>query len=123
MRYLNLSFFALTFLLASLLPASAQPIVELTRFQLREGVSEAEFLMATGQMQAAFLDRQPGFLRRTLVKSESGWTDVIWWEEEAAHAAAMQAAEQDAAVAPFMQMIDFNRVEMEILPVKFSSQP
>ena len=95
--------------------------VELTSFQLIEGADEAKFLQAADQMQKAFLDKQEGFVKRTIVKGEHGWTDIVFWKDPQSMQNAMQKAESAAEVAPFMQMIDFSSVKMNLTEIKMNS--
>ena len=51
---------------------------ELGRFRLKPGVTEVDLLAASAAMEAAHLDVQPGFIKRTLVRLEGGvYLDVV----------------------------------------------
>jgi hypothetical protein len=82
-------------------------ILEWAPFRLRPGVDEAELLQISEQLQRDFLLRQPGFLRRELIKgSERGYVDLVWWDSFAsAQAAAKQAAESRACKA-YLALMD-----------------
>ena len=95
--------------------------VELTSFKLKDGTNEIEFIQVADQMQKEFLNKQIGFKNRTLVKGKNGWTDIVSWESEETFQNAMQKAESAAAVAPFMQMIDFNSVKMNLTEIKMNT--
>lgn len=95
--------------------------VELTSFKLIEGTDESKFIEAANQMQDAFLNNQEGFVKRTLVKGENGWTDIVYWENPQSMQNAMRKAELAAEVAPFMQMINFESVKMNLSEVKLNS--
>jgi len=88
-------------------------MVEITTFQLNEGISTEEFTTAAERMQEQFLAKQSGFLKRTLTVSEDGvWTDIVFWEDQGSFELAMQKAESAEHTLPFMDKIDFNSVKM-----------
>jgi len=95
--------------------------VELTSFQLVEGTDEAKFIEVANQMQETFLNNQKGFVKRTLVKGEHGWTDIVYWESPQAMQNAMVKAESSVDVAPFMQMINFESVKMNLSEIKMNT--
>ena len=96
--------------------------VELTSFQLNEGTDESAFVKVAEQMQAAFLNHQEGFGKRTLVIGADGWTDVVYWQSPEAMKQAMQQAETAEEVAPFMQMINFSTVKMNLSEIRLNAQ-
>lgn len=68
--------------------------IEWAPFALRAGVSETHLLDASEILQREFLDRQPGFVRRELLKADSGqWVDLVVWTSQAA----AESAEANAA--------------------------
>ena len=90
-------------------------LVEITTFKLNNGVSSADFVKSAEQMQADFLKRQEGFIKRTLTQSgDTLWTDIVYWKNKESHSQAMQLAEKTEAVIPFMEKIDFNSVKMNL---------
>ena len=95
--------------------------VELTSFKLVEGADEAKFIDAANQMQNTFLNDQEGFVKRTLVKGENGWTDIVYWKSPQSMQNAMKKAESSAEVAPFMQMINFESVRMNLSDIKINT--
>lgn len=95
--------------------------VELTSFKLIEGADEAKFIEAANQMQSTFLNEQEGFVKRTLVKGENGWTDIVYWKSPQAMQNAMKKAEASPEVAPFMQMINFEFVNMNLSEIKMNT--
>lgn len=96
-------------------------IMEMTSFQLTEGISETDFLKAVNTMQKGFLDHQPGFIDRKLTKDENGWQDVVQWKTRESLKQAMKDAENSEFAASFMQMIDFESVQMKISEVIYFS--
>ncbi|MFM2268419.1 MAG: hypothetical protein RL757_1860 [Bacteroidota bacterium] len=101
-----------------------QPVglVEITTFKLNAGVSNADFLAATAQMQKDFLSVQDGFIKRTLtVSADSSWTDIVSWKDENSHGNAMKIAEKSEKVVPFMTKIDFKSVKMTLAKPVFNN--
>jgi hypothetical protein len=97
-------------------------LVEITSFKLNAGVSNADFLAATAQMQKDFLSVQEGFIKRTLtVSADSIWTDIVSWKDGNCHGNAMKIAEKSEKVVPFMSKIDFNSVKMNLAKPVFNN--
>jgi hypothetical protein len=58
--------------------------LEWAPFQLKPGVDEAALLAASDALQRDFLGRQPGFIRRELLKGKGGqWVDAVYWSSQA----------------------------------------
>jgi hypothetical protein len=92
--------------------AVPQPIAEIVTFRLMPGTKEAAFLSAA-KATAAPLANQPGFLRRSLGRDETGlWTDYVEWADMPSAESAAQAVLQLPEVAPFLSAIDPNTMEM-----------
>jgi heme-degrading monooxygenase HmoA len=88
------------------------PTLELVQFRLKPGVSEAAFLEAVFQTQAA-IARLPGFLRREVLKNDEGlWVDVVHWQSKAEALAAAEAFAAMPEVAVFAGMIDETQMTM-----------
>lgn len=69
-------------------------VVEWAPYRLKTGVTEAELFKAAEELQRDFLAKQPGYIRRELVKGDDGtFIDIVWWtsrrtaEEAVANAA------------------------------------
>lgn len=83
------------------------PIVETARITLAPGKSEADLVAASHAFQSAFLDRQPGFLRRELLRLDGRtYLDLVHWESRAAADAMMQAAMTSEACAAYFAVMD-----------------
>ncbi len=68
-------------------------VVEWAPFRLASGIDEAALLEASEALQRDFLQRQPGFLRRELLRGADGqWVDLVHWRDEPSASAAMRAA-------------------------------
>jgi hypothetical protein len=98
-------------------------LVELTTFKLNKGVSGADFVKSAEQMQGDFLEKQNGFVKRTLtVSGDTLWTDIVYWENSESQNKALQKAEKSPEIMPFMEKIDFNSVKMKVTTPKFSKE-
>ena len=81
-------------------------IIEWAPFRLRAGVSEEALTQASNALQRDFLQSQPGFVSRRLLRAADGsYVDMVVWASEAQAMAAMeQAAGSDACRAYFSVM-------------------
>src|SRR5688572_17630060 len=65
-------------------------IVEWAPFRLKAGVADAALLEASQALQQDFLARQPGFVKRELLRGTDGqWVDLVFWRDEASANAIM----------------------------------
>lgn len=80
--------------------------VEWAPFRVRPGVSEDDLRAASAALQSDFLARQPGFLRRELLRGDDGgYVDVVWWESPAAAKAIMDAIAGSPACARYFALM------------------
>lgn len=88
-------------------------IVEITTFRLTPGVKVKDFKESTLLMQKEFLEKQNGFVKRTLtVSADSVWTDIVYWKDQQSAEKTMQLAEKSELALPFIEKIEFNSVKM-----------
>lgn len=82
------------------------PVIETVTFRLVSGVDAEQFAQAQTAVNR-FLGAQPGFVSRTLIRSDEGLylDSVKWLSQEQAEAAALKA-QSEPALASFMQAID-----------------
>ena len=89
-----------------------QPVIEVVRFKLSEGTSEAAFLESANAVNA-FLDATEGFVRRHLSVDPSGvWTDHIEWQSLAQAQQASKDLMAFEGAGPFMAAIEESSVDM-----------
>jgi hypothetical protein len=82
-------------------------VIEWAPFRLRDGVSEPELREASRQLQSEFLARQPGFLRRELVRGDDGgFVDVVWWASRRAAEEAVENAAASASCARYFSLME-----------------
>jgi len=90
-------------------------MVEITTFKLKKGVFIKDFEKAALSMQKEFLEKQNGFLKRTLsVSQDSIWTDVVCWADQQSFEKTSALAEKSILVLPFMEKIDFKSVKINL---------
>lgn len=81
-------------------------IIEFAPFMLAEGVDEPTLLAASDALQAEFLARQKGFLKRDLLKTDDGkWADVLYWDSRESVEQAMQNALSHPAALGYFQLM------------------
>ena len=91
----------------------ATVVIEITQFTLLKGVDEQEFRDEAEHIQHLFLEKQPGYIDRELLKDAAGqWADVLHWESTAQAQAAAQAMLQEPTCQRFLAMVDPQNVTM-----------
>jgi len=90
-------------------------MVEITTFKLKKGVYIKDFEKAALSMQKEFLEKQNGFLKRTLtVSQDSIWNDMVCWADQKSFEKTSALAEKSILVLPFMEKIDFKSVKINL---------
>jgi hypothetical protein len=89
-------------------PSIPEVCVEWAPFELRSGASESDLIEAAEQLQNGFLELQPGFVRRELLRGDGRrWVDLIVWANRGdAERAAARVGASDACRAYFSLMHD-----------------
>ena len=81
--------------------------IEWAAFRVRPGVTEPQIRAASTAIQEEFIARQPGFLRRELLRADDGsYVDVLWWRDRASAETAMAAAMQSPACARYFELME-----------------
>lgn len=82
--------------------------IEWAPFTLIETANEAALLAASDALQAEFLSKQPGFIKRELLKGNPHqWVDIVYWNSrEEAEQAARNAANSPVCYAYFALMVN-----------------
>lgn len=55
-------------------------VIEIAEYKLKTGVSEDIFLQDSIDAQKSFLDKQPGYLKRQLLKNNDEWIEIVYWD-------------------------------------------
>ncbi len=98
-------------------PMGDSPVMEIVSFRLVAGTSDAAFL-AAAKGTGTPLQAQPGFVSRSLTRTDDGtWTDHVLWSSMAAAMAGADAMMAEPAFSPFMALIDGPTVTMQHAPV------
>jgi hypothetical protein len=98
------------------------PVAEIVTFRLIPGADETVFLAAARATRAP-VAAQPGFLRRSLSRDESGlWTDYVEWADLPSALAAAEAVVALPEFAPFGAAIDPDGMVMRHAPVLMSME-
>jgi hypothetical protein len=121
MRTAILSLLASTITFAAADTARGQsthdPVMEIVTFRLVPGISDADFLTAA-KATRAMVAAQPGFVRRSLLRDETGlWTDTIHWQSLPQAQAAAAIVMADPAFAAFGAAIDMASIDMRHTPI------
>ena len=81
-------------------------VVEWAPFRLAEGARAAGLLEASEALQRDFLQHQPGFVRRELLRDEAGrWVDLVVWNDHSSAMAAMRAAEASPVCQAYFHLM------------------
>lgn len=82
-------------------------VIEWAPFTIGPGVSEEQLLEASEALQSEFLARQPGFVRRELLRGENReWCDLVYWEDAAAARAAVEQAASSGVCLRYFQLME-----------------
>ena len=88
-------------------------IVEVSQFRLVEGTDEEEFLRAAEETQAGYLQQQPGFQSRELLRADDGvWMDIVRFASLEAAQQAFQGFNGHPSARAFEAMLDVSNVTM-----------
>jgi hypothetical protein len=80
--------------------------IEWAPFTLVNATDEARLLSASDALQRDFLSKQPGFVRRELLKGRDGqWVDLVYWESDEAAAEAMRRATGSVVCTEYFQLM------------------
>jgi hypothetical protein len=81
-------------------------IVEWAPFRSTPSVSDEVILARSEALQRDFLEQQPGYVRRELLRSADGlWVDLVYWKDQASVDEAMRAAETSEACKAYFQLM------------------
>ncbi len=95
------------------------PVIEIVRLRPAAGVTEGEFLAASDRFELDYMKKRPGFVRRSLLRGDSGdWAVLVDWATLADAEASMDAFPHDPASAPFNAVLDPGTFEMKRFSVE-----
>lgn len=75
-------------------------------FILKDGVTETLLSNASGILQKEFVEKQPGFIKRELVKkSAREFVDIIYWDNQVNANKDMQQTKNSPACYAYFQLL------------------
>lgn len=90
----------------------SQPTLEVVLFRAKAGVSDAQVLHSSAQIQR-WLENAQGYLKREVSKGDDGqWVDIVHWRSLAEAQQAAQQLMADPAAADLMSFIDPENVTL-----------
>jgi heme-degrading monooxygenase HmoA len=100
--------------LASAGPAKADAVIEVATFQLKQGVTAAEFAVVDKAMERDYIAKQPGFLSREAAAGPNNeWLVIVHWKSLKDADASMASFEKAAPTGAFMAKLDTSTVSMK----------
>ena len=94
-------------------------VIEITTFQLNDGILGEVMLKAADKMQKEVLAKADGFISRSTTIEEDGtWQDIIAWKDKRSMEEAAKRAMTSAAAGPFMECVDLDSVVMKAVEIK-----
>ena len=91
-------------------------VVELVRFRLVAGTDDDAFMQIDKRFETQFAYRQPGFVRRMLLRADDGaWVSHVLWSDRSHADAAWALYATDAHAVARNTVIDMTTVERELL--------
>ncbi|WP_147296667.1 hypothetical protein [Flagellimonas nanhaiensis] len=88
-------------------------IIEITKFQLKDGVTEDIFNQASLEFNKNYCSRCEGLVRRHLVKTDNGYMDIFLWKSREHVEKVQETFMQDEDAMKFASMIDTVGFEMK----------
>ena len=84
-------------------------IVEIATIELADGKTEAGLIAASKVFQDDFLNHQPGFIKRELVRSSEGkYLDIVHWRSQEDIDALMQNIDSSKEVQSYFSIMKFD---------------
>ena len=106
-----------TFAVEPALAGQAGNVIEIVTFQLKPGVSPAEFAPVDKAVGRDHVARQPGFISRESAHGADGaWLVIVHWRSVKDADASMASFEKAPAAAPFMAKIVTSTMSMKRYP-------
>lgn len=92
----------------------SNPVTILAPIKLAAGKTEADLLAASEKFQSEFVSKEPGVLRRELVRSPDGnYLDIVQFRSEADVADITEKEKQSAVCGAFFALMDFDDMDMD----------
>ena len=89
-------------------------IIEIVTFQLKQGVTVAEFYKLDKAIEVQHAAKQPGFIARESAATEAGeWLVIVHWRSVADAEASMATFANASATKQFMASLDADTMQMK----------
>jgi len=89
-------------------------VLEVMQFRLLADTAIESFLAADRRLQTDFAYQQPGLLRRTAARGDSGeWVVIDHWRTAAEADACAERWERDPVAQTFMDLVDRSSVRVQ----------
>jgi hypothetical protein len=81
-------------------------ILEMPAFTLKQGVAEADFLLAHEKFNREFMTKQDGYVSHQLVRDGDKWFDIAVWASKESQEKAFREIYESVAAAEYCSLID-----------------
>ena len=89
-------------------------VIEVATFQLKQGVTPAEFAVVDKAMENDYIAKQHGFVKReSAVGPNNEWLVIVHWKSLKDADASMATFEKAAPTAAFMSKLDASTMSMK----------
>jgi heme-degrading monooxygenase HmoA len=89
-------------------------VIEIATFQLKQGVTPAEFAVVDKAMEREYIAKQPGFVsRESAAGPDNEWLVIVHWKSLKDADASMASFEKAAPTAAFMAKLDAATMSMK----------
>jgi hypothetical protein len=90
--------------------------IEWAPFEVSHNVTDEQFIKSAQTLEAEFLQKQDGYIRRELLKGKNNqWVDLVYWASQEDAEAAVQAANMsDACMQYFSLMVGVENADADI---------
>ncbi len=88
-------------------------IIEITKFKLKDGITEDRFNQASLEFNKNYCSRCKGLIRRHLVKTDDGYMDIFLWKSKKDVERVQKTFMQDTDAIKFASLIDSVSFEMK----------
>jgi hypothetical protein len=81
--------------------------LEVAKIRLRADASEADLLVASERFQRDFLDKQPGFIRRELLRlDDRNYLDLVHWRNAADATSVLQRTGDSPSARAYFSLME-----------------
>ena len=89
-------------------------ILEMPSFNLKKGISEADFLLAHEKFNREFMSKQRGYVSHQLIKDGEKWFDIAVWDSIESKEKAFVDIYKYDSIEEYMSFIDQDGTDDDI---------